>query len=221
LAPWRFGRSRRDSLLVARGSSSCWRRSPTVDVVASTEDLESLVRAVEEHEPDVVLTDIRMPPLESDEGIEWLPSFATPTPGWVWWCPSASTTTLSTPEPAGSGFREAYPAQGAHPQPERAGVERYDTVARGGSLIDPKVVEIPVSAKATGRTRRPYALTTRRTRVLAEIAQGKQATRDRGITRPHPSERIEKHINSIFTEAGIRRCDRRCRRQRSRARAEA
>src|SRR3954463_6996456 len=58
-----------DSLIVREGLEQLLAASPTVDVVESCGDLESLLASVEKTSPDVVLTDIRMPPSGSDEGI--------------------------------------------------------------------------------------------------------------------------------------------------------
>src|SRR3954471_11003541 len=58
-----------DSLIVREGVQQLLESSPGTDVVALCSDRESLLQAVDEHEPNVVLTDIRMPPSETDEGI--------------------------------------------------------------------------------------------------------------------------------------------------------
>ena len=59
-----------DSLLVREGVVRLLERAPEIDVVAVCQDLESLLEAVETARPDVVVTDIRMPPTGTDEGIE-------------------------------------------------------------------------------------------------------------------------------------------------------
>ena len=58
-----------DNFLVREGISRALERMDGIELVASNEDLDSLRASVEEMEPDVVLTDIRMPPTRSDEGI--------------------------------------------------------------------------------------------------------------------------------------------------------
>ena len=53
-----------------RASGACSRRSPDLEVVAVCGDLDSLLAAVDAERPDVVVTDIRMPPGDADEGIQ-------------------------------------------------------------------------------------------------------------------------------------------------------
>jgi DNA-binding NarL/FixJ family response regulator len=195
-----------DSLLVREGLEQLLAQSPSVDLVASTEDLESLVRAVEEHEPDVVLTDIRMPPLESDEGIRVAAELRDTHPG-------VGVVVLSQhDDPSyvlrlldkGSDGRAYLLKERVHNRSEL--VSAIDTVARGGSLIDPKVVEILVSAKARADSSPLAALTPREHEVLAEIAQGKSNTaiaESLVLTK----RAVEKHINSIFTKLGLADAD--------------
>ena len=59
-----------DSFLVREGIRRLLDTHPQLDVVATCGDLEGLLGAVEAEKPDVVLTDIRMPPNELDEGIQ-------------------------------------------------------------------------------------------------------------------------------------------------------
>ena len=74
-----------DSLIVREGLRQLLATEPAIALVATCGDLDSLLEAVEAHEPDVVLTDIRMPPTETDEGIRaaMIPR-RTPRP--VSWC---------------------------------------------------------------------------------------------------------------------------------------
>src|SRR5947208_2013462 len=59
-----------DNYLVREGTAALLAGAGEVDLVATVEDLESLLAAVEEHRPDAVLTDIRMPPSNTTEGID-------------------------------------------------------------------------------------------------------------------------------------------------------
>ena len=68
-----------DSFLVREGIQQLLDRRPTVEVVASCGDLDSLLEAIERERPDVVLTDIRMPPTRTDEGIRSPPSCGDPS----------------------------------------------------------------------------------------------------------------------------------------------
>ena len=70
LSLWRSAwSSPRTATSCARVSSRCSPRRAAVEVVATCEDLDALLAAVETERPDVVVTDIRMPPTETDEGI--------------------------------------------------------------------------------------------------------------------------------------------------------
>ena len=58
-----------DSLIVREGIQQLLATEEDIEIVASCGDLDSLLEAVEATRPDVVVTDIRMPPTETDEGI--------------------------------------------------------------------------------------------------------------------------------------------------------
>ena len=59
-----------DTYLVREGIRRLLEPEPDIELVAACEDLPSLLEAIEAEQPDVVLTDIRMPPTSQDEGIE-------------------------------------------------------------------------------------------------------------------------------------------------------
>jgi DNA-binding NarL/FixJ family response regulator len=195
-----------DSLIVRAGLEQLLETSPTVDVVASCGDLESLIEHVERELPDVVLTDIRMPPSESDEGIRIARLLRTSHP-------EVGVVVLSQhDDPAyvlhllesGSDGRGYLLKERIHNRGDL--VSAIDTVARGGSVIDPKVVEILVAAKARAESSRLSQLTPREHEVLAEIAEGKSNTaiaESLVLTK----RAVEKHINSIFMKVGLANAD--------------
>jgi DNA-binding NarL/FixJ family response regulator len=75
-------------------------------------------------------------------------------------------------------------------------------VARGGSVIDPKVVESLVAAKSRAEESPLSVLTPRETEVITEMAQGK--TNSAIAAALFLTERaVEKHINSIFSKLGL------------------
>jgi DNA-binding NarL/FixJ family response regulator len=195
-----------DSLIVREGLEQLLDQSPTVEVVASTGDSESLLAAVYEHQPDVVLTDIRMPPLESDEGIRVAAQLRESHPG-------VGIVVLSQHDDpsyvlrlldGGSDGRAYLLKERIHNRSEL--VSAIDAVARGGSVIDPKVVEILVAAKAQADSSPLAGLTPREHEVLAEIAMGKSNTAiaDSLVL---TKRAVEKHINSIFTKVGLADAD--------------
>ena len=191
-----------DSLLVREGLEQILAAQSDIDVVASCADLPSVLDAVAAEQPDVVLTDIRMPPSRTDEGIQVATTLRAshPTVGVIvlsqYAEPSYALTLLET----GSDGRGYLLKERVHDgQQLRAAVE---TVAEGGSVIDPRVVELLVSA--TGRARNsPLAeLTPREREVLAAIAEGKSNSAI-GDSLVLTKRSVEKHINSIFLKLDL------------------
>jgi DNA-binding NarL/FixJ family response regulator len=191
-----------DSLLVREGLQQLLATEPEIDVVAACGDLDSLLDAVESEKPDVVLTDIRMPPTETDEGIRAATILreAHPQTGVVvlsqYGHPSYALTLLEN----GSDRRAYLLKQRVHDRREL--VRAIRSVAEGGSVIDPKIVEELVNAKARADSSPLSELTPRESEVLAEIAQGKSNTaiaESLVLTK----RAVEKHINSIFLKLNL------------------
>jgi DNA-binding NarL/FixJ family response regulator len=173
-----------------------------LEVAAVCEDFESLLAAVEADPPDVVLTDIRMPPTGTDEGIRAADALRQSHP-------EVGVVVLSQyAEPAYAlalfehgSERRGYLLKERVTELEQL-VTAIDEVAAGGSVIDPKIVDALVAA----RMRRPQSplerLTPRETETLGEMAQGKN---NAAIARSMVlSERaVEKHINSIFSKLDL------------------
>ena len=191
-----------DSLLVREGLERVLTAQDTIHVVASCDDLPSLLQAAESARPDVVLTDIRMPPARTDEGIQAATALrrSHPSLGVVVLSQYADPTYALALLDGGSDGRGYLLKERVHDGAQlRAAVE---TVAEGGSVIDPKVVELLVSA--SGRlTDSPLAeLTQREREVLAEIAQGKSNSAI-GASLVLTKRSVEKHINSIFLKLAL------------------
>jgi DNA-binding NarL/FixJ family response regulator len=191
-----------DSLIVREGLQQLLAASPSVQVVAAYSDVEEVLAAVERDRPDVILTDIRMPPSNTDEGVRLADHLRETRP---------STGVLVLSQYAEPPYVLALLEHGS----DRRGyllkerlydrgqlVSAIDTVARGGSVIDPKIVEVLVAAKSRA-DRSPLAYLTPRERdVLAEMAEGKS---DAAIAESLvlTKRAVEKHINSIFTKLGL------------------
>ena len=190
-----------DDFIVREGVKELLASEPDVEVVASCPDLESLIEAVERERPDVVLTDIRMPPTKTDEGVRAAERFRDTAP-------NTAVLVLSAFDEAeyalallerGAGGRGYLLKQRVSDLEQLVAAIRE--VARGGSVIDPKVVEGLLSARA-GVSSPLDQLTAREREVLGEMAQGKSNAAI--ATSLSLTERaIERHINSIFSKLGL------------------
>src|SRR3954451_16021299 len=195
-----------DSLIVRGGIEQLLAASPTVEVVATCGDFDTLREVIERELPDVVLTDIRMPPSQTDEGIRIAHELHEEHPG----IGVVVLSQYAEPEyvlallDAGSDRRgyllkERVRSRGTL-------VSAIDSVARGGSVIDPKIVEVLVEERARA-DRSPLAqLTEREREVLAEIATGKSNSaiaESLVLTK----RAVEKHINAIFMKLGLAATD--------------
>ncbi len=190
-----------DVLLVREGIQRVLETFDDLELVAAVADLPALLAAVEEHRPDVVITDIRMPPDFSNEGIRAAAQLYDKAP-------DTGVVVLSQyaqPEYAlalleHGSRRRAYLLKERVSQPEQLAAAIRD-VAAGGSVVDPQVVELLVA----GVRKRPdplAELTPREREVLEQIAQGKS---NAGVAAElYLTERaVEKHINSLFAKLGL------------------
>jgi DNA-binding NarL/FixJ family response regulator len=191
-----------DSLIVREGVGQILATEPDMHVVASCGDLPSLLAAVDTERPDVVVTDIRMPPTFSDEGIQVAALLRETHPG-------IGVIVLSNyAEPAyalallesGSEGRAYLLKERVHDRAQL--VAAIESVAAGGSMLDSKIVEPLVAAKMRVERSPLAGLTGREREVLAEIAKGKSnaAIADTLVL---TKRAVEKHINSIFLKLNL------------------
>jgi DNA-binding NarL/FixJ family response regulator len=188
-----------DEFLMREALEHVIARTDDIEVVRYVEDRDSLLAAVAEEHPDAVLTDIRMPPTGTDEGIQVAHALrrSDPDVGVVVLSKFADATYALELLESGSGGR-AYLLKDRVGNPEEL-ASAIEAVVRGESVIDPKVVEVLVRARSLD-ARSPLAeLTPRERDVLAELAQGKSnaaIARSLVLTK----RAVEKHINAIFTK---------------------
>jgi DNA-binding NarL/FixJ family response regulator len=186
-----------DNYLVREGTAALLGTVDEVELVGTATDRDSLLASVEEQLPDVVLTDIRMPPSGTNEGIEAARRIRAEHPeiGVVVLSQFAEEDyayDLLKDGAAGLGYllkeRVADVAEL---------VRALTEVARGGSVLDPKVVEALVAAKERMAHSPLGQLTDREREVLAHMAQGEN---NGAIAKSlFLTERaVEKHINSLF-----------------------
>jgi DNA-binding NarL/FixJ family response regulator len=191
-----------DHYLVREGVRSMLETDPDIEVAAVCGDLDSLLAAIEKERPDVVVTDIRMPPSGVDEGIRAAEQLRSTHP-------ETGVVVLSQygePEYA-VALLEAGTARRGYLLKERVDdvvqlVSAIKTVAAGGSMVDPKIVEGLVAAKKRTESSPLNELTARERDVLREMAEGKN---NAAIAQTlFLTERsVEKVIHSIFQKLDL------------------
>jgi DNA-binding NarL/FixJ family response regulator len=191
-----------DHLLVREGVQRLLETQPDVEVADACGDFDALVAAVEAERPDVVVTDIRMPPGNTDEGIraaEWLRE-SYPDVGVVVLSQYAEPTFALALLESGSA-RRAYLLKERVQDVEQL-MSAIRAVADGGSVIDPKVVEALVAENARAEGSALNELTPRERDVLREMAEGKSNAAI-GESLFLAERSVEKVIHSIFVKLGL------------------
>jgi len=190
-----------DSFLIREGVRELLTTDPDIEVVASCADMDSLLEAVEREKPDVVLTDIRMPPTDTDEGIRAAERLRDTAPG-------VGVVVLSQydePEYALALLERGAQGRGYLLKQRVSDLEQLVAalreVQRGGSVIDPKIVEGLVAARSKAASAMDQ-LTGREREVLSEMAQGKNNAAIAAAL-VLTERAIERHINSIFSKLGL------------------
>ncbi len=191
-----------DNTLLREGISRLMEADDDIELMGVASDLPGLMALVEEHEPDVVVTDIRMPPTGTDEGIRaaaWLRE-RSPSTGVVvlsQYTAPAYALALLEEGSAGRAYLLKEHVAGAHELTRAIRV-----VASGGSVIDPVVVDVLVEARTRHNKSDLEWLTPRESEILSEMAQGKSNS---AIAKSLSiSERaVEKHSNAIFSKLGL------------------
>jgi DNA-binding NarL/FixJ family response regulator len=191
-----------DNYLVREGLVRLIEAQSDLHLVAVCEDLPSLLAAVDEHDPDVVLTDIRMPPTDTDEGIRAAGELRERAP-------RTGVVVLSQHDEAeyalalldAGSERRAYLLKERVSDPRQL-IDAIKEVANGGSVIDPKVVESLVTARRRSTSSPITMLTPRESEVLGEMAQGR-TNASIAASLVLTERAVEKHINSIFSKLGL------------------
>jgi DNA-binding NarL/FixJ family response regulator len=189
-----------DHDLIRKGVAAVLSVIDDVELVAEAHDLDSVLAAVDEHKPNVLVTDIRMPPTGTDEGITAALSVraANPDLGVV------VLSQFAEPEYVLQLFEDGSDRLGylLKDKVNPAELERaVRSVASGGSAVDGSIVDVLVQ----GRSRKPSAihrLTPRERDVLSCIAEGLNngAVADRLVL---SEKAVAKHINSIFSKLNL------------------
>jgi DNA-binding NarL/FixJ family response regulator len=191
-----------DNALLREGIVKLIESRDGLELVGVAGDLPELLKLVDEQQPDAVVTDIRMPPTGTDEGIRAAAEIRERHPG-------IGVVVLS--QYAEPPYALALLADGsagrAYLLKERvAGVDdlahAIHEVVAGRSVIDPAVVEVLVAANAKKKTSDIDRLTPREREILAEMAQGKSNAAI-AATLVLSERAVEKHTNSIFSKLGL------------------
>jgi DNA-binding NarL/FixJ family response regulator len=191
-----------DHYLLREGTRSLLELHPDVEVVAACGDLDALLAAVDAERPDVVVTDIRMPPTNVDEGIQAAERLRETHPeiGVVVLSQYADPH-YALPLLDQGTARRAYLLKDRVDDVEQL-VTAIRTVAEGGSVVDPKVVEALVAGKARDEGSPLHELTPRERDVLREMAAGKNNAAI-ASTLFLTERSVEKVIHSIFLKLGL------------------
>ena len=179
---------------------------PGFELVATVDNGDSLTAAVEAENPDVVLTDIRMPPSGDDEGIMVANRLRETHPdlGVVVVSQYADPRYGLALLEGGSDRRAYLLKERLHDRAQL--LAALQAVVDGGSVVDPKVVEALIAARVRAEDSPLAELTPRELEILAEIAQGKsnQAIAEELVL---TKRAVEKHINAIFLKLGLSRAE--------------
>ena len=191
-----------DNYLVREGITALLAEVEEIELVESVGDPQSLLKSVREHQPDAVLTDIRMPPTHTTEGIDAAKQIRAEHP-------SIGVVVLS--QYVEEDYALALLSDGVaglgYLLKERVSdiaelVRALDDVARGGSALDPKVVEGLMMRKSGEASSPLRGLTDKERTVLEQMASGRT---NASISRTlYMSERsVEKHISAVFLKLGL------------------
>ncbi len=187
-----------DSVLLRAGLTRLL-EAAGIEVVAAVADAEALLLAVESHQPDLAVVDVRMPPTHTDEGVR-----AALVMRRQW--PRVAILVLS------QYVEERYAAELLSGTTTRVGYLLKDRVADvddflaalrrvagGGTALDPEVV----AQLLVRRDRDPLdRLTPRERQVLALMAEG-QSNSGIASALVLSESAVNKHINSIFTKLDL------------------
>jgi DNA-binding NarL/FixJ family response regulator len=192
-----------DSYLIREALAQLLRGVPELEVVGMCEDTYALLEAIETASPDVVLTEVRMPPLRGNEGIEVAARLRSTHPdiGVVILSQYADPTLALELFESGSEGR-------AYLLKERIGrrddlVAAIVAVAAGRSMVDSKLINGLISKRARVSASPVDQLTAREREVLAEVATGKSNAAIAAslfLTK----RAVEKHITNIFMKLNLR-----------------
>ena len=191
-----------DDVLLREGLASLLERSD-FDVVAQAGDGVTAIRACREHEPDLLIIDIRMPPTHTTEGLEAAHAIRAEYPDVGILVLSAYVEVEHALDLLASGERSGYLLKSRVTDVDDF-LETVERLVKGGSVVDPGLVQQLVAAR---RVHDPLdELTSREREVLALMAEGRS---NAGIARRLwvTEGTVAKHVHSILAKLGLTESD--------------
>jgi DNA-binding NarL/FixJ family response regulator len=191
-----------DSVLIREAARQMLGATAGIDLVAVCADGTELARAVEQHRPDVVVTDARMPPGGDDEGVRFAVDARRTDPH------MGVVLLTQYAEPSlGAALLEGGASGRAYLLKERIGDRSelraaIEVVASGGTVIDPAIVQQLLATPGAGRDGGLGQLTSRELEILAEMAEGKSnaaIAQSLVLTK----RAVEKHVGAIFAKLDL------------------
>lgn len=191
-----------DSLLIRQGLVRLLEMSDAISVVGEASDGAELDELVVDTQPDVVITDIRMPPTHTTEGIDAALRIRSERPD----TGVIVLSQFSEPEHVMKLFEDGSDGLGYLLKSGLGDLNQLEqaiaSVTSGGSAVDPKVIDIMVGRRSDARAKQIEALTPRERDVLGLIAEGlNNATVAERLTLSPKA--VSNHINNIFSKLGL------------------
>jgi DNA-binding NarL/FixJ family response regulator len=191
-----------DNYLAQEGVLRALEDDEDIEVIATCRDLDSLRKTIDDVVPDVVLTDISMPPTNTDEGIRLAEELRTTRPDMgVVILSQYAEPVYATLLLEGGSDRRAYLLK-ERVQYRTDLTRAVREVASGRSVVDPRIVELLLAAQRIRADSHFDALTPREQEILALVAEG----RSNGAIAEHAvitKRAVERHINSIFMKLDL------------------
>jgi DNA-binding NarL/FixJ family response regulator len=191
-----------DNALLREGMRGLLSATDEVEVVAACPDLDSILESIDTLRPDVVLTDIRMPPTGTDEGVQVARHCRSrhPSTGVILLSQYVDPAYVRSLLESGSAGRGYLLKERVSDVEEL--IRAVTAVAAGGSVVDPQVIEHLVRTGVSRGNANVARLSPRELEVLAEMSRGRNNTAI-AASLFIGQRAVEKHINSIFAKLGV------------------
>ena len=193
-----------DTLLVREGLEQLLAGQPNIELMGAYADLPSLLEAIEADPPDVVVTDIRMPPSHSDEGIRAAALLRETNPriGVVVLSQYSEPRYALALLDSGSDGRGYLLKERVRDREQL--LSAIETVADGGSVVDPRIVDMLVASKSRAERSSLAGSYSAGARGPRPDRAGEEQQRNRRISRPEQTSRREAHSLDLLQARSLR-----------------